>query len=532
MAASTTLQILEQDQRLSDSILWQILRNFYARQGLNAWQDSTVPHYVTCNPTIADAYARIVLGYLQDSQRAYPNTTQPFPILELGGGSGRFAFLFLQRLTARMQQGLDTPIPFIYILSDFSPSTVAAWQQHPALRPFVKQGILDFAQFDPVHHTELRLIERDEALTADDIQTSGVVLANYFFDSLPTDLFRVKDHNLFELRVTLSSAQKEIDLTDPALVERIQFSYDSHPVAGGYYVDTTFDKILQGYAHWPDTEALNFPIGALHCYENLVHLFQNDLLLLSADYGFVDQAIPSFNAAVTPHNGAFSQPVNYHALATYTHQQAGKVLQPIHPPTSLCMVAFLTGSISHRCRETERAFIDSSEFAPDDFSWLIHGLQAYHDGLTLPELIALLRFSKGDVHILAQCLPVLRSLVKEASEAHKQALRQEFNKAWLLYYHLEDTFNLPFEIGIILHQMGFYSDALFYYQHAQSLYGDDMELLYNMAYCAYQQGDFAQAQQLLAQGQQWLGSLPALIQQHAEQRFQKLRAAIDQPCQK
>jgi hypothetical protein len=43
--------IIEQDQRLSHSMLWELQREFFARQG-------TVPHYITSNPFIANAYAQ------------------------------------------------------------------------------------------------------------------------------------------------------------------------------------------------------------------------------------------------------------------------------------------------------------------------------------------------------------------------------------------------------------------------------------------------------------------------------------------
>ena len=87
--------VIEQNRRLSESFLWTIQQNFYTTNGLRAWQDGAVPHYVTSNPTIADAYARVVLGYWRDWQADASGHDAPFYLLELGAGSGRFGFLFL-----------------------------------------------------------------------------------------------------------------------------------------------------------------------------------------------------------------------------------------------------------------------------------------------------------------------------------------------------------------------------------------------------------------------------------------------------
>ncbi|MBC6421522.1 MAG: hypothetical protein GDA43_09875 [Hormoscilla sp. SP5CHS1] len=52
-----------------------------------------------------------------------------------------------------------------------------------------------------------------------------VVLANYFFDSIPQDCFYIKDGQLYESLVTLSTPQAEPELDDPALLDRVQISY-------------------------------------------------------------------------------------------------------------------------------------------------------------------------------------------------------------------------------------------------------------------------------------------------------------------
>src|SRR5467141_4784562 len=87
----TPMYLLETTVPLARSMVWQIQRTFYADQGVAAWSRSGVPQSITTSPIIARAYARIVLGFLRD-MRAALDPDQPAYIVELGAGSGRFAY--------------------------------------------------------------------------------------------------------------------------------------------------------------------------------------------------------------------------------------------------------------------------------------------------------------------------------------------------------------------------------------------------------------------------------------------------------
>jgi hypothetical protein len=65
--------IIEQDQRLSHSMLWELQREFFARQGVEAWRQGAVPHYITSNPFIASAYAQ------KDAQQGRSVPCPPIP---------------------------------------------------------------------------------------------------------------------------------------------------------------------------------------------------------------------------------------------------------------------------------------------------------------------------------------------------------------------------------------------------------------------------------------------------------------------
>src|SRR5436190_14908533 len=135
-------RVLEQGSRLSESVLWDLQRAFYERQGLAAWSGGTVPHYVTSNAFIARAYARIVHAFLDDC--GWPEGGGHAHVVELGAGPGRFAYQFLKSFLPRCEAG----DPFTYVLTDFTERAIEDWRRRPELAPYLEAGLIDFAVFD------------------------------------------------------------------------------------------------------------------------------------------------------------------------------------------------------------------------------------------------------------------------------------------------------------------------------------------------------------------------------------------------
>src|SRR5919199_5462969 len=133
----TPLYVLEADVPLARSMVWQLQRTFYADQGIEAWRRSNVPQSITTSPIIARAYARLVLGFLRD-MRSSLDPAQPVYLVELGAGSGRFAYRFLKALTAALEDAPTVHQRFVYVMTDAAPSVLDFWRDHPPLRPFVE----------------------------------------------------------------------------------------------------------------------------------------------------------------------------------------------------------------------------------------------------------------------------------------------------------------------------------------------------------------------------------------------------------
>src|SRR5687767_13921919 len=147
------LFVLEEKLRLSQSLLWQAQRHFFERQGIEAWRHRIVPHYITNNPYLANTYARLVFAFLPDCQAVtatpgeggFPplDLSQPLYIIELGSGSGRLAFHFLKNFLPLFNHSALKEIPIKFVLTDFAEQTLAFWQSHRSLQPFLASGHLD-----------------------------------------------------------------------------------------------------------------------------------------------------------------------------------------------------------------------------------------------------------------------------------------------------------------------------------------------------------------------------------------------------
>lgn len=487
-------------------MLWGLQKRFYDQNGLHAWQPGLLPQFKTTNAYIATTYAEIVLDYLLDCQAAgnasdgsYAplDSTHPIYIVELGVGSGRFAYRFLQKFLSRYRSSNLKDVPFKYVMTDFAQTNLMNLSQHPSLEPFVAEGLLDFSRFDTEIDSELTLMHSGETLNADTNKNPVVVIANHFLDSIPQDVFRVKEGKLHESLVTVFSNQHEPDPFDPTLLTRLNYGYDHLPTSStDYYSDQDLNEILRGYERQFPSTFIAFPVAALDCCRLFRHISSDRLLLLSADSGYlVNEAVtddeqPGIYIHGSEADGnCFSMGVNFHAIAEYFRMQGGEVFSSGRPSVNLDVIGFLIGSSVGDFSRTRTAFSRAVEqFGPDEFLSLQEGVTQNCSALSLDQIIALLRLSQGDPDTLISCVPFLTDLVQSADDEQKQTLCRAIDDAWEMYFHLSEEYDLPLNLGELLCRMEFFPEALNYLNHSLLLYGKKSDSLYKMAFCYYNTG--------------------------------------------
>jgi tetratricopeptide (TPR) repeat protein len=496
MIDNEKLVVLEDKQRFSQSILWQLQRNFFEQQGIQAWQQGTVPHYITSNPHIANAYAQVVLGFLRDchivskdksSDIPVLDPSQPIYILELGSGSGRFAYHFLKKFHASYAQSSINQGLVKYILTDFTEQNLTYWKTHPSLQPFLEKGLLDFACFDAEKNQSITLSQSGETLTVDSNKNPLIVIANYVLDSIPQDLFLIEKGQLHESLVTLTSPQAEPNLNDPELLNRLQVSYTHQPVIHEYYEDAALNHVLHHYQQTLTDTYLLFPSVAMQCINHLRQICGDRLLFLSGDKGYSREEELLFRdePGITLH-GSFSLMVNYHAIGQYVQHQGGKFLSTPHRHNSLNICAALFGTHPQNHPETHLAFTQAMvQNSPDDFYTLKKALEKHYETLSIEQILSYLRLSGWDAAIFLDCFPAIINHLEDISSSMQEELFWAVQHIWDIYYPIGEQRDLAFYLGMLLYSIEYFPEALEYLQHSRQLYGDDPNTMYNMGMCYY-----------------------------------------------
>jgi hypothetical protein len=506
--------VLEAEERLSRSRLWRMQRAFFEARGIDAWRRAIVPHYVTSNPFIAAAYAQLVLGYWRD---CWPTLSgaQPLYLVELGAGSGRFAFHFLRRLTALLPRSTLADVRFTYVLTDVAERNLQFLAGHPALRPFVAAGQLDFARFDATCDDALVLRERDVTLGRGDVANPLVAIANYVFDGVPQDMFYVERGRLHESLVTLGCEPPSDDPDDPALIERVALRWSRRAVAVDVplYDDARRDAILEHYRARLGRGAFSFPTAALRALDALAALANGQLLLVSADKGQSHEAALAGREEppLTVH-GSFSLPVNYHAIGEYARRAGGKAFCTTQPHALLNVCAFTLGALPGDHVETALAFEQAIErLGPDDFYCIKKALEPRLEELSLEQLLAWVRLSDADVDVLLRCLPALGARLAEASAAQRRELARLVTAAWAGHFSIDANGaangdakgdaerDVAFELGGLLCDVQAWDDALPLFEASLAQHGADRATLFNLALCRARSGRPVEALPLVAQ---------------------------------
>jgi tetratricopeptide (TPR) repeat protein len=479
---------LEGEKRLSQSLLWKLQRRYYDRAGIDAWSTATVPHHVTNNPALAQAYAEIFIGYLRDCRSGSTalDESEPVTLVELGAGSGRFAYLFLKTLTELLQQSALGDVRFRYVMTDFTETNLRFWQGHSSLRPFVEQGVLDFALFDAEVDEEIRLVEAGVTIRAGSLKNPLGVIANYVFDGIRQDAFSFQGGELSECLISLSTAEPVADPEDPALLNNVRVSYTYRAAAAAYYEEQKLNEILQDYAQSLDQVTILFPHAAIRCIQRLAEFSGGKLLLLSGDYGETRRAAQESREPQITAHGSFSMAVNYHAIAKYVLNRDGAVLKTAHQHAYLAVAVFLLGEPAARPTETKLAYDLAVERAgPDDIFSLWRGLQGGVEQLGLESTLSLIRLSRWDPRVLQGVLPALLSQKEGTSAVMREEVLQTVMRVWEHYYPIGEKRDLAFELALLVYTYEGYTEALLLFQDSLRLYGSDPRTWWNIGLCHF-----------------------------------------------
>ena len=459
-------QVIENGTRLSKSVLWQLQDKAYTQFGLQSWTQMGVPFQITSSPFIAKQYALIALEHL----RSLGKFDEPQYFLEIGGGNGKFAYHFLTELLPRLQSIGIPSSAICYVLTDLAEKNVTFWKRHPLLGAFIEKGVLDVAVYDPLSSNSIHLEFKNCPLAP---STNPLfVIANYFFDSISQDLFRVKKGELFEGRITLRSKDEtHLSLDNPEIFDQLREEYTYHPLVKNHYYYPDFPQ-LNDVLNWyrDHIEEANFllPIGGFRAIHNLLSLSKSSLVILTGDKGvcrkhqFTRQSQPKLNL-----QGTISFPVNFHAIAQYFLKPGGEALLPSYPLSNFAVCLFSTFALAPALKLSYQDQIDA--FGPQESFDHLRLFEKECPNPSLKHLLLHVQLANWDASLFFAFFDTFQKLFKTAEKEEIDLFFEATGQIRSRFYpmHREEAL-LLYKLGLFLQKLGKEKEAESCFQQAIS----------------------------------------------------------------
>jgi tetratricopeptide (TPR) repeat protein len=491
---------IEENKKLSESILWDLQIEAYKQFGPSAWAKKGVPFYLTSNPLIAKQFSHVILGFLRDCIDPQATTpidfSEPVYLFDLGAGSGRFGYLCIKHLLSLIDFLFPRKIRLKYVMTDISDDNIAFWQKHPSLQPYIHRGTLDFACY---HHTQtkpLELIHNPQVLTKENVKNPIILICTYFFDTISQDLFRVKEGKLEEGRITLTTKEETINKNDPALIETLEASYEYYPISlpEEYYPNQPeLNKILKYYVKNLKEGSFLLPIGSFQSLQYFSALSRNRFFLLAGDQGVcTEEQIQRGGEPKISKHSSFSIAVNYHAIVKYLQQQQGfGWLTHFSDPKFVVLSGGLRGE-EKGFPEAHLAFREQMDAFEPVHYWKLTDLSEEIIGkLTCDQLLILVQLGNWDPIVFHNFFTAIRNNVAFISDSAKNSLARTILHIWEHFYPIDNKEG-PFimNLGVILFEIGHYNEALYFFKKALEMIGEERDLLMNIAKCYRVLGDY------------------------------------------
>src|SRR3990167_1525443 len=474
---------IETNIRFSASRLWRDQKKYYDEKGIDAWEDD-VPFYITSNPFIARAYAETAISFMQDWLQQEKNNAvgaEPFYILELGSGTGQFSFYFLKSFL-EIQKTLQLEhIRIRYVMSDVTSKSFDFWEKHAAFQPYLVAGILDFAVLDLYDANNILLHRAQKNLA--DIKHPLIIIANYLFDSIATDVFTVEDGKLYESKVTVKMPEGAENL------KKAKVSYREFPIKDNYY-HNKFDTLLFAYEKKLIDTHFQFPIASLQALNQLKSLSQNRFLLLTSDKGCARiEELDHSDYPELDFHGSFSVMMNYHALGEFVKQHNGDFYVQAFREHIVSGVYAFGFTIAHFPQTQWRIKQMIHGFSPTDYFILYESFIARYKKFTLEETSSYLNLSNWDPYLFSELEGKLCDLAGEGEADVVSYLAEHMHLIADNFYYLPSAEDVFFSIGVFFQNIGRFFDAMKYYERSVQFFGEDDITLYNMGMCAHSLGD-------------------------------------------
>lgn len=479
--------VVQAETPFAESLIWQLNRDFYQDRGISAWSDNIVPHHMTSNSKVGKTYAELIFAMLKDLAEK-GNTKELVYILELGAGHGRLAFHVLMHLE-KLVSSVDLELPkYCYVLSDIVEENLSFFEGHLQFQEYIEKGVLDAAYFDASDSDTIALRHADTLIRSNDLNQPLIAIANYFFDSIPNELFHIQDKVISACSISIHSSEDPAGKRPESLFGSLDYAYHKSASKTPIYKEAILNEIIEEYRSSFASTYLFFPKNSLQCLSKLKSFSSKGLVLLTMDKGYheLDNLRNRKEPEIITH-GSFSLWVNYHALASFCTKLGGTTFFPSFSNFHLEIGCLLFLEEGESYMQTDAAYQEYvNNFGPDDFNSIKKLAYNNVSRLNIVDLIALFRLSAYDSTFFIKLLPRLKQASKSITVKERIRLSQTLELVWEMYFNIHESLDLAYEIGGLLYDLGYYEKALLYFQYSVDVYGHKDDIYYNQVLCYYQ----------------------------------------------
>ncbi|MES2003475.1 MAG: SAM-dependent methyltransferase [Bacteroidota bacterium] len=472
---------------VSESPIWQIQKKFYLDTGIEVW-NNRVPFYATSNTFIADSYVNVVITYAREciELKKVPADTS-FYIIEFGAGTGKFTFLFLKRLI-ELQVALGcTQIRFKYLATDISEENLQFIKQHPALEEYVANGYLELALFDLQENNDLSLLNTGKSMkiSADFVKTNPCILiANYVFDSLPYDAFRISEGVLAAAKLRFDNMLHTLPNNQSiplSTIGDIQYEF-AEP---GYDKDPVAHSVINEYVKTGFEGFFTVPVSVLRFLQKFLKFNDVPHLLLSTDKS-VHSELGSYSLSepeITYHNGCFSSMVDFTTIGMAFELSGGYCFRQTMP-SDILTSAFFSGVTENEMPQTNVALMNHLDTnGPGALLNMYKLLVEQGNKMTLAQLFSILELLHWDCVALDGSAQALYEKLENASVDMLGCLAKSLPKAYHQFYYTPGSIDTIFTIAWLLQRTKQYEAAMIYYDLSISFFGPTEHTLFCKAIC-------------------------------------------------
>ena len=362
--------LIEPSTRQDLSLRWKIADAFYEHSGPQAWTSGLVPSRATSSYPAARQNALLATRLFVEARRqGHHQDGEPFYVLELGGGSGRFAQNFLRALNEGCGgAGRELLRCIRYLFSDRTETQVRQILATPGLRELSTRGQIIAATCDMRRPDELTLL--DGARLEKKI---ALVIANYVVCVLPPSVLRLEGGRWLEQYLSLTYESDRAEETRDSVVD----GYFAAPAESRLlkalifeteWREVNLDTRFSDSLHARTIRALLTPLGDAtvaypYFFVDLCRAFSSRLapggLIVVSDYGECERedmaGVETMRAQ--RYGNSPSHRVNF-ALFDALAAEAGWSVMRSHNPlghvhvAALCFEARIAGSVQKRFEKT------------------------------------------------------------------------------------------------------------------------------------------------------------------------------------